>query len=491
MTGHDRPEIEAVPVPSRAAPRLPTSGPAPLGGHVRETLRLAGPISMAHFSNLATTTASLLMFGWTSADALAAGGLAIRVAVSTNILSGVVVVAGLMMSEAEGAGDGRAVAASYGRGLVLALVMSVLSFLWMTVSPALLLSLGQDPEIVARTAAVLDVMRWAEPANLIRLGLMRSALPALGLASILFALTPMSIAAYLLIGFGLVSGRFGLPEVGWLGIPVAFVIVSWTGAIVMLAVVHLGPRRRKVALRPGGVGGILHVFGRGLPIGTMQAIDNVYYLTLTLLIGQFGAATLAAHQIALNFGTVAWAFASAFGDAGALRIRYRRGARAMDDAWRAGRVAAVLSVLSMTAAAAVVLAFPAPFVGLFLDVHRPENAATVAIALTFIPFAAGFIFADGLYGAGMGVLRGLDDNRFAMVASACGYWGFGMPLACLFAFALGFGGIGIWIGIVCGVTLVGSVLLARFGWQADRAGRAKHRAAAPPAGQLAGSGSPT
>ncbi len=440
-------------------------GARPLGGHVTETLRLAGPISMAHFSNLATTTATLLMFGWTSADALAAGGLAIRAAVSTNILCGVVVIAGLMMSEAEGAGDGRAVAESYSRGLVLAGLLSILSFAWMSAAPSLLLALGQDPEIVAGTAAVLDIMRWAEPANLIRLGLMRAALPALGLASILFVLTPISIAVYVLLGFGLVSGHGGLPEVGWLGIPWAFVLVSWAGALVMLAVVHLGPRRRKVPFGIAGVKGLFHVFGRGLPIGMMQAIDNVYYLTLTLLIGQFGAATLAAHQIALNFGTIAWAFASAFGDAGALRIRYRRGARAMDDAWRAGNVASTLSILSMTAAALVVAAFPATFIGLFLDARLPENASTVAIATTLIPFAAGFIFADGLYGAGMGVLRGLDDNRFAMIASALGYWGVGMPLACLFAFWLGYGGVGIWMGIVCGVTLVGSVLLARFAWQ--------------------------
>lgn len=457
--------------------RLRRTGAQPVGRHVTETLRLAGPISMAHFSNLAITTASLLMFGWTSADALAAGGLAIRVAVSTNILCGVVVVAGLMMSEAEGAADGRGVAESYSRGLVLALALSVLSFLWMTVAPTLLLALGQDRAIVARTGSALDIMRWAEPANLVRLGLMRSALPALGLASILFALTPATILVYVLLGFGLVAGHAGLPAIGWLGIPTAFVVVSWASAAVMLAAVHLGPRRAKVPFGIGGVGGLAHVFGRGLPIGTMQAIDNTYYLALTLLIGQFGAATLAAHQIALNFGTIAWALASAFGDAGALRIRYRRGARAMDDAWRAGKVASTLSILSMTAAALVLVAFPHTFIGLFLDAGRQENAAAVAIAVGFIPFAAGFIFADGLYGGGMGVLRGLDDNRFAMVTSACGYWGFGMPIACVFAFGLGYGGSGIWIGIDCGVTLVGSVLLARFGWQSGRAGRADRVAA--------------
>lgn len=442
---------------------------APRAAHVAETVRLAGPISMGHLAYLALTTATLMMFGWYSADALAAGGLAIRIAVSTNILAGILVVVGVMMAEAQGAGDGRRVARAYGDGLALVGILSVVSFAWMTVSPSVLSALGQDPKVVADAKAVLDILRWAEPANLIRLGLMRSALPALGLATVQVVLTPVSLALYIGLALALTHGAAGLPAVGWLGIPVAFVAVSWLGAIVMLAVVHAGPQRRLVSLACGSPRDLWAVFARGLPIGALQAIDGVYYLVLTLLIGGFGAATLAAHHVVMNFGMIAWALASSFGDAGALRISFFRGARALADSWRAGFVAAFLGVLSMAGAAALVALLPMTFIAVFIDIADPRNAETVAMSMVLAPLAAFFIFADGFYGVGMGVLRGLDDNRFAAVVTAAGYWLVGMPTAYLLGEVAGLGGVGIWIGIDAGVLLVGSILVGRFWWR-SRAG---------------------
>ncbi|SON55660.1 Multidrug-efflux transporter [Hartmannibacter diazotrophicus] len=453
----------------------------PIGQHVSETLRLAGPITMGHFSNLAVTTATLLMFGWTSADTLAAGGLAMRIGVSTNILAAILVISGLMMSEVQGAGQGHLVSRWYTNGLVLSAVLSALSFAWMTVAPSVLAALGQEPAIVADAEAILNIMRWAEPANMIRLGLMRTALPALGLASILFALTPLSLIAY--IGLGLALA--GMPQIGWHGIPMAFVVISWAVALVMLAIVHLGPRRGLVRFDIGGVMEMLRLVWRGLPIGTLQAIDGVYYLALTLLIGRFGAATLAAHQLVLNFGTIAWALASAFGDAGALRISYSRGASALGDIWRAGFVAAALGILSMTIAAIVVAANPTVFIGFFIDAANPANYDAVAVALALTPWTAGFIFADGFYGVGMGVLRGIDDNRFAMLATVTLYGFVGLPLAYGFAFLMGFGGEGIWMGIVCGVLLVGNALVGRFWWQSRRATGVPVRAVSVPRGDPA------
>ena len=41
-----------------------------------------------------------------------------------------------------------------------------------------------------------------------------------------------------------------------------------------------------------------------------------------------------------------------------------------------------------------------------------------------------------------------------MIYAAIGYWGVGLPLGVLLAFPLGFGGVGIWIGLATGLAVV-------------------------------------
>ncbi|MBH0237985.1 MATE family efflux transporter [Methylobrevis albus] len=446
-----------------------------IGRHVIETLHLAGPIGMGHLSYLATSTATLILFGALSPDALAAGGLALRVAVSTNILSGILLCVGVFISEAQGARHQSGVAGLYWNGLYLSLALSLVSFTWMSMAHHLLAAVGQPPEIVAQTQACLDVMRWAEPANLIRLGLMRAVLPALGKAAILYALTPLTLGLYVVTAMMLVDGVGIIPAQGWLGVPMAMAATNWIGALAMLAAVH-GTATRKLIpfarLHLDRIGPILRI---GYPIGVMQAIDGMFFLAITLLIGTFGAPALAAHQIALNCGTIAYATAASCGDAGALRISYRRGARAYADARTAGLVAVALGVAFMTVAAAAVFFFPDVFIGFFVDVDAPANAATVLVARDFVVFASLFVFVDGFYGTGMAVLRGLGDNRFAMLVVAVAYWCVGLPVGLGLAYLTDMGPSGIWCGLVAGLGAVGVTLV----WRYDRLSRRMRDAAAP------------
>jgi multidrug resistance protein, MATE family len=73
-----------------------------------------------------------------------------------------------------------------------------------------------------------------------------------------------------------------------------------------------------------------------------------------------------------------------------------------------------------------------------------------------------FQIADGAQSVAAGMLRGLQDTRVPMIFAALGYWGFGMGLSLLFAFKLGFGGVGIWIGLAAGLAVVAPVMLWRW-----------------------------
>jgi MATE family multidrug resistance protein len=98
----------------------------------------------------------------------------------------------------------------------------------------------------------------------------------------------------------------------------------------------------------------------------------------------------------------------------------------------------------------------------FIDVDAAANAAVIDFAVSFLVCAAVFQIADGAQVVGAGMLRGLSDTRVPMLYAGLGYWGFGMPLSLLFAFKLGFGGVGIWIGLASGLVAVACIMIRRW-----------------------------
>jgi MATE family multidrug resistance protein len=58
-----------------------------------------------------------------------------------------------------------------------------------------------------------------------------------------------------------------------------------------------------------------------------------------------------------------------------------------------------------------------------------------------------------------GALRGLGDTRTPMFANLVGHWLIALPIAAIGGFTLGYGVVGLWIGLCVGLTLVGLFLL--------------------------------
>ncbi|MEN3375398.1 MAG: multidrug resistance protein family, partial [Hyphomicrobiales bacterium] len=314
--------------PGDVAAPTPAVARQPIRTHVSEIASLAGPIAMGQLSKQLMQTATLILFGMIHPATLAAGGLAVRITVSTQILSAVLLTVGVSVAVAQGAGDARRISTLYWNGLYLSFLLSAVSFVWFSNAHLLLTALALPPEVIADTQRCLDIMRWAEPANLIALGLMRGVLPAFGLAPILYLLTPATIVIYAAIATALAKGAFGLPPMDWVGIPVALVVAKWLAALVMLVMVHATRCRRYIPLaapRFSVLGPMLRV---GVPFGVVQALDTLFFFTTTLMIGRLGAVPLAAHQIVMNYGTITSSFAVSSGDAAALRIGFFRGRHA-------------------------------------------------------------------------------------------------------------------------------------------------------------------
>jgi multidrug resistance protein, MATE family len=100
------------------------------------------------------------------------------------------------------------------------------------------------------------------------------------------------------------------------------------------------------------------------------------------------------------------------------------------------------------------LVMPRALIGLF---SREQDVLTLGSSLLLV--AAVFQLFDGLQGVTTGALRGLGDTRTPMITNLAGHWFFGLPVGYTLCFALGFGVIGLWIGLSVGLMVVGVILL--------------------------------
>jgi MATE family multidrug resistance protein len=110
----------------------------------------------------------------------------------------------------------------------------------------------------------------------------------------------------------------------------------------------------------------------------------------------------------------------------------------------------------------VVMLVPEAFVKLFIDASRPENAAVLNLAVSFLFFAVFFQIADGIQEVMSGALRGLNDTVIPMFIAGISYWGVGLATGVWLAFYRDLQGVGLWLGFIFGLSCAALLLGRRF-----------------------------
>ena len=84
----------------------------------------------------------------------------------------------------------------------------------------------------------------------------------------------------------------------------------------------------------------------------------------------------------------------------------------------------------------------------------------MAVILLFM--AAIFQLSDGLQVGALGALRGLKDTRIPLFTNLFSYMVIGLPGAYLLGIQWGFGPVGLWTGIIVGLSLAAFLHNLRF-----------------------------
>ncbi|MGE3784565.1 MAG: MATE family efflux transporter [Alphaproteobacteria bacterium] len=405
-------------------------------------------MAAANLAQMALGLTDTIMVGALGAVPLAAVGLGsglyfTAVIVCAGVLSAVAPLAAFAL----GAGDRAAVGRVTASGLLLAaaLTLPVIAAMWL--AEPLLGLLGYEPGLTDEIGRYLRAIVWGAP-GFLGFAVLRCLFATLSRARVVMVVLVLCVPVNAALNWVLIFGRLGAPTLGIAGSGYASAIVNWLMLLGLAAAVAVLPRSDP-AHRPrlrfaGTLADIRRILALGLPIGGLQALEVGVFVASAAVMGLFGAAALAAHQIAISCASFTFMVPMGVGQAATVRVATERGAAAWEAARRAGFVALALGVAFMTAAAVVLWTTPSPIVGVFVATGDPANRAVVALALEFLAIAAVFQIVDGMQSVACGALRGYHDTKVPMLIAALGYWASGSSAAGYWRFRSG------WVRPGCG-----------------------------------------
>lgn len=434
-----------------------------VASHLRETLWISAPIAAALLSEIGMGLITTLMLGGIGDRALAAGGLATNVFFTVLlVLQGMLSGVGVLTADRIGAGQPGEVPALYWSGVVLAACLALPMFLALSLcGPALRLA-GQPPVLVADVIRYLHVLRWAVPAGVVGIGMMRQLLPALALQRVLLWVMPCGVVFHAACNRVLIHGFLWISPMGLEGSALATVVTLTGLAAATLIFLHGRRFGAHVAPAPPSTAHVKRLLALGLPASGIVLVEGGLFLATGILAGTLGPAVLAGHMVALSTCSVSFMVPLAISQAANVRVASARGAGNHAAARRAGLCAILVAASFMAGSALLLGCAPRSIARLYLGPATAANAATAAIAVRLLRVAGIFQIFDGTQVAACGALRGLQDVRVPMVLAALGYWGIGFAAGWYLAFRANLGALGLWWGLCSGLAVVAIALTIRF-----------------------------
>ena len=201
----------------------------------------------------------------------------------------------------------------------------------------------------------------------------------------------------------------------------------------------------------------------------MQMFFEVALFTGAIwLCGMIGTTSQAANQVALSLASVTFMFAMGLSVTAMIRIGNQKG---LNDYVTLRKVAISIFLLTIIIEVVFAILFVAlhttlPYI--FVDINDAENLTknleVIAISANLLLVAAVFQISDGLQVVVLGALRGLQDAKIPMYITFVAYWVIGFPISIYLGLETELKAVGVWIGLLAGLTAAALFLYIRFNY---------------------------
>ncbi len=424
-------------------------------------IRLAYPIMIGQMGQILVSLADNIMVGRLGSTELAAVSLANAVFIPLTVVGmGISFALPPLVAEASGRQNERRVSRYFKHSLVINLVYALLAMAVIEGVIYTAYELRQVPAVVDLAIPYLRISSIGIIPFMIfqtlrcyadGLGQTHPAMYALVIGNIINV-----IANYMFI-----YGHWGAPALEVTGAAIGTLI----SRIVMLGIVLAIILKRKSLAQHVLNADYLEyhslIFKRILRLGIPSSLQMFFEVSAfggaAFIMGTLGAAALAAHQIALNLASMTFLICTGLGMAATIRVGNAMGRKDRLAMHRAG-ISAILQVILFMFISAVAFVI---FRNYFPRIYINDNEV-LSIASILLIMAAIFQIPDGVQVTALGALRGIQDVIMPSWITFGAYWLIGLPFSYMAATYWDMGPVGVWLGLVLGLTSSAILLFWRF-----------------------------
>ncbi|MBI4557949.1 MAG: MATE family efflux transporter [Candidatus Hydrogenedentes bacterium] len=429
---------------------------------LHEVVGMAGPIVLSSMSWTIMQFVDQYFVAKLGSDALAAVGSAgVWAYTLSTFFVGIAGCVSTFASQTLGRGQKEHCSGYAWQGIYLSILAGVMAVLLWPISEPLFRSMGHTESV---TRLELDYFRirllgyvfiaWSTSLSSFFQAVGRPRIPMY----VAVAANVLNVA----LAYGMIFGKFGFPVWGVAGAAAAMVIALGAQSVVLQLIFLSKPLHMEFNTRStSGLDTVKfgELFRIGWPAGTQVFMDIFNWSIFTsYIVGYFGTASLAAHNVAISFMQVSFMPA----------VGLHHGIVPIVGQWIGRGDVPRAKARTYTA---LKLAIGYMFVmGLFFAVYGPplirfffsNDVHVVRMGHILLILAAIFQAFDAINIVTSGALRGAGDTRWMAVITVAGAYLVFLPLAIMFAWPLRLGAIGAWIGATIYIIGISGFLFRRF-----------------------------
>ena len=432
---------------------------------IRALLHLAIPLTCIQVAEGMVHVVDTVMMGWLGTTTLAAGGLgAVIFWTFLALFTGLLEMTGALAAEAYGAKDWAHVSLINAQALWISVGVSIPTLILFWNLGDILVLLGQDPQVVAQAMSYLRAIMWGLPAAL-GVFVFKEITTALMQPRLLTVLVVGSIPLNGILNYGLMLGKWGLPQLGLAGIGWSSTLVFWLTFIVAVLCLRqnqsLKPWRLFAAVGRPQCSTLREILSLGWPLCIDYGTEFGALVAAALLMGLWSTDLLAAHRIVMTTTEVMLMSSWGLSYASAMRTAHKIGAGRPDVARQVMDLSLIMNGLLMAVLATPLWFIPELIVGVYVDTRLLDNQPVVQAAIALFKIGILFQIFQGFRLISLGILQGLRDTRLLATVDFLAHWVIGLGIGYGLGQFLHWQEVGLWWGLVIGQMVAAGVLTVR------------------------------
>ena len=442
-----------------------------ISSNLKKTLLLALPVCFGQLGHVMVGVVDSIMVGHYGGDGSSLGALSLAACSLANSLFSVVLVFGIglaygvtpLIANADGTKDKNKITAFFRNSIIIGGFSGFMLFVFISLSSSLLRFMDQPKEVVELAIPYFNILGFSLIPLMLFLSLKQF---AEGLSFTKQAMFISLIANIINVGLNylFIFGKFGFKEMGLNGAGWATFLSRVIMFVIMFVYIvkskHFKDYLDGLKLKLASFKIIREILDISIPIAFQFLFEVGAFAFAAIMMGWLGTNQLAAHQIAISIASITYMMASGISAAATVRVGNALGRKNNMELRNSAFAAFILGLAFMFLCALLFIAFHDYLPFLFND-----NIEVVKLASSLIVIAAFFQVSDGVQVIGLGALRGISDVKLPTLITVLAYWVVGLPIAYFLAFILDFGAVGIWYGLLIGLSLAAALMFYRFNYK--------------------------